>query len=64
MPLSWTALRAFEAVCASSAVPGFCAVESSSETYLILYLPTLLPASLSASFSPEMTASDCPFDVP
>ena len=61
---SWTACRAFCAVLPSSAVPGFWAVESSSETYLSLYLPTLPPDWEKASFSPLMTASDCSFDVP
>ena len=53
--LSLTALRAFCCVCPSSAEPGFWAVESSSETYLILYLPTLPPALLSARFEGRTT---------
>ena len=61
---SRTALRAFCAAWPSSAVPGFCAVESSSDSYFSLILPTLQPASSSASFSPSITASDCPRAVP
>ena len=64
--LSDDALRAFWAVWPSSAVPGFCAVESSSEMYLIVYSPTLPLGARSprASFSPLITAVDWPRDVP
>src|SRR4051794_39694981 len=52
-----TALRAFSDTLPGSHLP-VAATESSSDTYLILNLPTLLPAFSSANCSPWTTSSD------
>ncbi len=61
--LSCAALRALVETWPGSHLPA-AAVASSSETYLIVYLPTLPPASSRASFSPLTTDSDCGRESP
>ena len=63
MVLSCAALRAFAEVSPGSHLPAE-AVASSRLTYLIVYLPTLPPASPSASFSPLTTDCDCGRESP
>ena len=55
---SWAALRALAEVAPGSHWPAW-AVESSSDSYLIVNFPILPPRCFSASFMPRTTSSDC-----
>ncbi len=61
--LSCAALRALDEVAPGSHLPA-AAVESSSDTYLMVKLPTLPPTASSASFSPLITDCDCGRESP
>ena len=63
MFLSCAALRPLAEVLPGSHLPAD-AVASSRLTYLIVYFPTLPPASSSASFSPLTTDCDCGRESP
>jgi len=56
--LFWAPSRALDETLPASHLPAD-GVESSSDTYLIVYLPALLPAACSAIFSPLTTSVDC-----
>ena len=64
MFLSCAALRAFADVASGVHLPSACAVESSSDEYLILNLPALPPACSSASFAPSTSALAGRCDAP